>query len=301
AALLAAVSSMKLEQTPDSLPGSLIDLAEAGKLDAGIAIEQADRLSADKAGLFARLAELTEPAMKVTYDRWSDRHALAMAALAGMHRTPDEDWPEGYEDYRLARADDATLSLGKDIYFAHDQGCYKCHGEKGEGTSGFPPLAYSPTLVGDPVRAANILKYGLQGELSHTINPADGQPYNAQMEPLSQFNDAEMAAVLTYVRQRFGNYAAPVTIAHMQQARPPQADKGEGENMWEASALFAKYPFERDLITGPLPAPSIDIQRWVPPSAGLVLMLVSVAASMLMILGMTYAGRYLEPATQTTH
>eukprot|EP00752_Nemacystus_decipiens_P015018 g13374.t1 len=285
AALLDAVGKLSEAQTPASLPAELIDLAETGKLDAGTAIVQANRLSTDKAALFTRLAALADPAMEVTYDQWGDQHVLAMAALAGMHETADEDWPEGFDQYRIARADEATLQLGKDIYFYHDQGCYKCHGEKGEGTSGFPPLAYSPTLVGDPVRAANILKYGLQGELTHTLNPDTGQPFNAQMEPLSQFNDAEMAAALTYVRQSFGNFSAPVTIDDMKKARQPNAEKGEGENMWDAAALLAKYPFERDRLTGPLPAPSIQVYNWKPPASGLILMLGFVTLCMLLILG----------------
>lgn len=303
-ALLAAVASLSKDQTPDSLPSTLIDLAEAGTLDAGTAIVQADRLSNDKAALFDRLAALADPVMEVTYDQWSDQHALAMAALAGMHKTPDEDWPAGFDRYRIARADEATLKLGKDIYFAHDQGCYKCHGEHGEGTSGFPPLASSPTLTGDPLRAANILKYGLQGELPHTINPADGMPFNAQMEPLSQFNDVEMAAALTYVRQSFGNFSSPVTIEHMQAAKRPIAEKGEGENMWDAAALFKKYPFERDRITGPLPSPSISVYSWTPPAAGLALMLGFVTLCMLLILGVTYAGKFMshpQPAHTPAH
>ena len=295
AALLDAVGKLSKEQTPASLPAELIDLAEAGMLDAGTSVVQANRLSSDKAALFTRLAQLADPVMEVSYDQWGDQHVLAMAALAGMHKTADEDWPEGFDQYRIARADEATIKLGKDIYFAHDQGCYKCHGENGEGTSGFPALAYSPTLVGDPIRAANILKYGLQGELKHTINPANGQPFNAQMEPLSQFDDAEMAAALTYVRQSFGNFSAPVTIDHMKKARMPNAEKGEGENMWNAQALFSKYPFERDRLTGPLPPPMIQLYKWKPPASGLMLMLGSVTLCMLLILGATYGGKFLQP------
>lgn len=294
AALLDAVTSLSKDQTPDSLPSALLDLAEAGKLDAGVAIVQADRLSSDKAALFDRLSALVDPVIETDYSQWSEGHIMAMAALAGMHQTPAENWPEGYDKYQIVRADEATLQHGKDIYFAHDQGCYKCHGERGEGTPGFPPLANSPTITGDPLRAANILKYGLQGELSHTINPADGKPFNAQMEPLSQFNDLQMAAALTYVRQSFGNFSEPVTIEHMQAARPPIADKGEGENMWNASALFEKFPFERDRLTGALPPPSVHVAKLKLPSSGLWLMLGAVALCMLLILVVTYAGKFLQ-------
>ena len=296
--LLDAIASMSREQTPDSLPGTLIDLAEEGQLDAGVAILQANRLSSDKAALFERLAALAEPAMQLTYDQWGEPHILAMAALAGMHQTPDEDWPEGYSQYRIARAEPSVMKLGKEKYFHHEKGCVKCHGEHGEGTPGFPPLAQSPMAVGDPVRAATIVKHGLTGELAHSINPADGKPYNAQMEPLSYYSYEEMAAALTYVRQHWGNFAAPVTPMHIAEAKAPEASM-----MWQASALLADYPFERDRLTGPLPPPvppSIDIVKLSPPPAGLWLMLGAVAVCMFIILGGTYAGKFLQdPHTQS--
>ena len=288
-ALLSAVASMSSDQTPESLPAELIDLAEAGKLEAGQAIVQADRLSADKAALFERLSALSDPAMDAGYAAWSDTHKLGMAALAGMHETRDASWPEGYENYRIARAEQSVLELGKERYFHEEKGCVKCHGEHGEGTAGFPPLAHSPMVTGDPIRAATIVKYGLMGELAHTLNPADGKPYSAQMEPLSYYSNAEIAAALTYVRQNFGNFAAPITPKDVAATKPPK----EGL-MWEASALLASFPFERDRITGPLPPPSINVQTWAPPSAGLPLMLIVVSICMLLILGGTYAGKFLH-------
>lgn len=291
-ALLDAVASLSMEQAPASLPPALIDLAQAGQLDAGQAIEQADRLSADKSALFERLAKLAEPAMDTSYEQWGPTHHLAMAALAGMHQTPDSDWPEGFGDYRITRADPSVLQLGREKYFHHEKGCVKCHGEHGEGTPGFPPLAKSPMANGDPVRAATIVRFGLMGELPHAINPADGKPYSAQMEPLSYYNYQEMAAALTFVRQNFGNFTAPVTVQDVAAADAP--DEGM---MWQASALIKKYPFERDRLTGPLPAPpppSIDIVKISLPSSGLWLMLGAVAVCMLLILGGTYAGKFLH-------
>jgi mono/diheme cytochrome c family protein len=292
AALLDAVSSMSKEQTPDTLPATLIDLAEAGQLDAGQAIVQADRLSADKAALFERLAALAEPGMDASFDTWGKPHQLAMAALAGMHQTPESDWPKGFDRYRIARAEASVLELGKEKYFHEEKGCVKCHGEHGEGTAGFPPLSMSPMAVGDPVRAATIVRFGLMGPLPHSINPADGQPFSAQMEPLSYYSYEEMAAALTYVRQNFGNFAPPVTVQDV-----AAADSPEETMMWQADALLANFPFERDRLTGPIPAPpppSIDIVKLSPPSFGLWLMLGLVAACMLLILGGTYAGKFLS-------
>ena len=54
--------------------------------------------------------------------------AETLAALAAMHETRDEDWPEGFEVYRLARAEQSVLELGKEKYFHEEKGCVKCHG-----------------------------------------------------------------------------------------------------------------------------------------------------------------------------
>lgn len=289
-ALLSAIDSLSKDQATGNLAATLIDLAKDGQLDAGQAIQQANRLSSDKAALFDRLAELAGPAMSQSYAEWGQPHTLAMAALAGMHETPDEDWPDGFDQYRIARAEQSVLELGKERYFHHEKGCVKCHGEHGEGTAGFPPLAQSPMVNGDPVRAATIVKYGLMGELAHTLNPADGKPFSAQMEPLSYYNNAEIAAAVTFVRQSFGNFSAPVTIDDVAAAKSP----AEGL-MWNASDLLAKYPFERDRISGSLPPPSVEVKTWTPPSSGLALMLIVVTLCMLLILGGTYAGKYFQP------
>jgi mono/diheme cytochrome c family protein len=291
-ALIDAVASLNKDQAPASLPTTLIDLAAEGRLDAGQAIVQADRLSSDNAALFERLAGLAKPAMDLSYDQWGQQHTVAMAALAGMHKTPDEDWPESYDQFRIGRAEPSVLELGKEKYFDHEKGCVKCHGEHGEGTPGFPPLALSPAVNGDPVRAATIVRFGLMGELPHTINPADGKPYSAQMEPLSYFSYEEMAAALTFVRQNFGNFSAPVKVEDIAAAKAP--DEGM---MWNASALLASFPFERDRLTGSLPAPpppSIHVMKWVPPTYGLWLMLVAVGLCMFLILAGTYAGKFLQ-------
>ena len=142
---------------------------------------------------------------------------------------------------------------------------------------------------GDPIRAAAIVRHGLKGELKHSINPDDGKPFNAQMEQQSHLSEAEMAAALTYVRQNYGNFAPPVTTRDVVAARGPE----EGM-MWDANALLTKYPFERDRITGPLPPPTINLQKWTPPAAGLPFMLIVVGFSMLLILGCTYAGKFLQ-------
>jgi len=286
AALLEAVRSLPADQAPQSLSADMLALAQSGNINTSMAIEQAVRLSKDLRTLFKQLAGWVDGAQDLGYEKWGSDHKLAMAALAAMHSLPEENWPAGFNDYKIARADPETLKLGSEIFHEPEKGCIKCHGDQGQGTEGFPPLAGSPTLLGDPHRSASIVKYGLAGTLPHTRNPVDGNPFNAQMEPLSYFNNAEVAAVLTYVRQSFGNYASPVSVEMVAAARRPKA---EGQ-MWDLASLTSWYPYDRDRILGSLPGPQLQVVHWSAPSLGVLYMLAVVTLLMLAILVVTMLG-----------
>ncbi len=101
-------------------------------------------------------------------------------------------------------ADPAMLERGGVIYRKH---CADCHGDDGKGTPGsWPALAGNRAANMDSV--ANPIRLVLSGGYppSTAGNP---RPYG--MPPFAQtLNDAEVAAVLTYVRASWGNTAAPV-------------------------------------------------------------------------------------------
>lgn len=295
-ALLDAVATLPSDQVPDSVPGELMDLAEAGQVDAPLAFGQAVRLSSDKASLFKRLANPIDKTRDIGFDQWSDQHRLAMSALGAMHIVPDDQWPKGFNRYRLERADEAFLAKGHEVYHHEEKGCVKCHGKHGEGSPGFPPLAGSPTILGDPMRPATIVKYGLIGELPHAINPADDKPFSAQMEALSYLSDADMAAAITYVRQSWGNYASPVSPKQVADAPKPLENAGQ----WGSEGLFEKYPFERDRVLGSLPAPKIEIKGWKPPKVGVLLMLLSVTVPLGAILIVTWLGGVVSASVPDT-
>lgn len=82
---------------------------------------------------------------------------------------------------------DELLAKGKDVY---DGKCAACHGTNGEGGVG-KPIASSPVAT---------------GELSHHLDIAvNGVPGTAMQAFGQQINDIEMAAVITYQRNAFGN------------------------------------------------------------------------------------------------
>jgi nitrite reductase (NO-forming) len=79
--------------------------------------------------------------------------------------------------------------------------CSVCHQANGAGLPGvFPPLAKSDFLAADIKRAMNIVLTGFSGKV--TVN---AQEYNSVMPPMTQLNDDEIANILTYVLNSWGN------------------------------------------------------------------------------------------------
>ena len=70
----------------------------------------------------------------------------------------------------------------------------------------FPPLAKSDFLVADRKRAIGIALNGLTGPV--TVN---GATYNSVMPPMSQLNDDEIANILTFALNSWGNNGGVVT------------------------------------------------------------------------------------------
>ncbi|MCU0626078.1 MAG: cytochrome c [Gemmatimonadaceae bacterium] len=109
--------------------------------------------------------------------------------------------------------------------------CAACHQANGTGVPGaFPPLAGSEWVVGKPDAAIRILLHGVQGALT-----VKGVTYNQSMPAYGTgqiMTDAEVAAVLTYVRTSFGNKASAVTAAQVAGVRA--ATKGRKAQWMEA-------------------------------------------------------------------
>jgi len=93
--------------------------------------------------------------------------------------------------------------------------CSVCHQATGQGLEGvFPPLAKSDFLMSDLKRAIGIVLNGLNGAV--TVN---GKTYNSVMPPMSQLNDDEVANILTYVRNAWGNEDATVGAGEVAEIR----------------------------------------------------------------------------------
>ncbi len=93
--------------------------------------------------------------------------------------------------------------------------CSVCHQNNGEGLPDvFPPLAKSDFLMADKERAIAIVLDGLTGKV--TVNAKE---YNSVMPPMSQLNDDEVANILTYTMNSWGNRGPVVTAREVAKLR----------------------------------------------------------------------------------
>lgn len=87
---------------------------------------------------------------------------------------------------------------GKQLYNTYCQNCHNSDG-KGLGTL-IPPLTDTVFLRQNKSRLACIIKYGLDEKIT-----VHGVAYDAQMAPNSQLPDIDIAALVTYITNSFGN------------------------------------------------------------------------------------------------
>lgn len=105
--------------------------------------------------------------------------------------------------------------------------------------SGFPPLAGTRWVQGNETRLIKIVLNGLLGPIKVLDKDFPGQvpmtPYRGML------NDREIAAVLTYVRNSFGNTAAPIRPEKVKEVR----DKTKSfEGFYDPAALLKEHPLE---------------------------------------------------------
>ena len=109
-------------------------------------------------------------------------------------------------------AEEDLIHHGEQIY---NKTCGQCHQASGLGAAGqFPPLCGSEwVLEPDPARVIRIALQGAQGPLM-----VKGQEWNQIMSlnaTTLNISDADLAAVLSYIRNAWGNRAPIVTAAQI--------------------------------------------------------------------------------------
>ena len=133
--------------------------------------------------------------------------ACAPAEQDGVPGTGDEEiipgTPPGDPQASPGAATDELLLTGEQVYA--DQ-CAFCHQPDGSGGA-FPPLAGNPVVIGeDPTPVINLIVHGRDGE--HAFGPS--------------LDDADIASVITYIRNTWGNNAPAVTPEQVEAVRAQQ-------------------------------------------------------------------------------
>ena len=130
--------------------------------------------------------------------------------------------PPVFETHLTGAAKEQFLR-GSQVYL-RDGHCGTCHQKDGNGLpeAQFPPLAGSEWIQGDETRLIRIALHGLVGPVE-----VKGVKYTGAvpMTPFKFLSDEELADVLTFTRNAFGNKADPVTPQAVQKVRAATKDQ----------------------------------------------------------------------------
>jgi len=122
------------------------------------------------------------------------------------------------------------IDQGKVVY---ESICGLCHNNDGMGKPNqAPPFVGSEWVLGSPNRMIRIPLFGLSGPLK-----VKGQDWNLAMPNMgAALPDDDLAAVLTYIRQSWGNKASAITP---EQVKAVKAEVGSRTLPWSATELNA--------------------------------------------------------------
>lgn len=176
---------------------------------------------------------------KKPLDEWMvHAHETALAHLNG-HAVKDKAELAIQTDLKGAERD--LFIKGKAIY-AREGFCNTCHQADGKGlvTSGFPPLTATNWVTGNNERLIKLVLKGLHGPIEVL-----GKKYPGQV-PMTPFegmlNDDEVAAVLTYVRNSFGNKEPAISPNKVKEVRAAVKDK---TGFYSPEELLRQHPLEK--------------------------------------------------------
>lgn len=179
-------------------------------------------------------------ASKHDVDNWlKPALSAAEAHLKGQELKTDNSEHTGKPTSPLDGEALALFKKGAEVY-SREGHCVTCHQPDGEGLPAamFPPLTKTKWVEGGEERLIKLTLHGLLGSIE-----VKGKKYPGQV-PMTAFkglSDEEVAAVLTYVRNTFGNKASVITPDKVKAIR--EATKNQS-GFYAPDDLLKAHPFK---------------------------------------------------------
>jgi mono/diheme cytochrome c family protein len=105
-----------------------------------------------------------------------------------------------------------SINRGQLVYGVN---CLSCHQADGYGVGNLnPPLVGTSWVLGNKASLIRMVLKGSQGQVE-----IDGEKFHNTMPAQAHLTDQQLADVLTYVRNSFGNKASVVTLAEVKAIR----------------------------------------------------------------------------------
>ncbi|MEI6712216.1 MAG: PVC-type heme-binding CxxCH protein [Verrucomicrobiota bacterium] len=189
----------------------------------------------------AAAKKIVASASALPLDEWSKNAAKTAAdRLAGVAEKVVAEHATLKAPTHLSADAKKQYLAGQEIYFREGH-CVTCHQPNGAGLDpAFPSLVKSPWVTDDTDRLIKIALYGLMGPME-----VGGKKYDGQV-PMTPFGgmlkDDELASVLTFVRNSFGNQAEPIQAAQVKKIR----DANPGRlNFFNTEELLKQHPMTK--------------------------------------------------------
>ncbi len=152
-----------------------------------------------------------------------------------------------------SQVQDPPEVVGKRLFGTY---CVACHKQDGLGVPGqYPPLAGSEWVTGPPARLKRILLNGLTGPVT-----VKGEVFGKENMPAwgdngpTKLKDDQIAAVLTFLRQKMNDGAGPITPEEVAATRAAKDVKGRAKP-WTAEELLKVPEAQKDEPPAAAPKP----------------------------------------------
>ena len=151
---------------------------------------------------------------------------------------------------RLSPSEQEQFERGSLIY-QRESHCATCHLANGQGNGViYPSLVGSAWINGSEDRLVKLSLHGLWGTLTvhgKTYDPSRGVPPMTAFKNL--LTDEELADVLTFVRNNWGNSGSSISAETVARVRAATADRTV---FWKPEELLAEHPLEAELALAEL-------------------------------------------------